>query len=67
MSGADFRFEQHMSVCVLYALTPEAEQWVADHLPADALMWGRNGTVIEPRYAGAILEGLVADGLSLHG
>jgi hypothetical protein len=62
---ADFRFESHLSVCVLYALTPEAEQWVDDHLPADAMMWGKNGTVIEPRYISVILEGLVADGLTV--
>jgi hypothetical protein len=64
--SADFRFENHFSVCVLYALTRAAEQWVADHLPDDALMWGHNGTVIEPRYAGAILQGLVADGFMVH-
>ena len=37
-----------------------------EHLPDDdVLTMGSGGYVIEPRYAGAILEGLQADGLTV--
>ncbi len=60
----DFLFVNHGSVTILTPLTKAAKVWVAEHLPDDALTFGR-GTVIEPRYAGPILEGLVDDGLTV--
>lgn len=61
--GADFLLDNHGSVCILNAITPDAAQWVDDHLPDDALCWGPVGTVIEPRYVGDIVQGVINDGL----
>jgi hypothetical protein len=60
----DFYFANHGSITVLTPLTEAAQVWVFEHLPDDARMLG-NGIVIEPRYAGPILEGLTEDGLTV--
>lgn len=59
----DFRLSNHGSICILFAVTAAAQQWVAEHLPEDAQTWGRNGTVVEPRYVGDIVDGIEADGM----
>lgn len=63
-ASCDFLISDHGSIVILTALTEEAEIWVEDHLPEDRLTWGRSGTVIEPRYVGAILDGIANDGLT---
>lgn len=60
----DFLFANHGSVTILTPLTEAAQDWVAEHLPDDALTLG-SGVVIEPRYVAPILEGLVDDGLTV--
>ena len=60
----DFIVVNHGSICILTAISEDARTWVDEHLPEDAQTWGPNGTVIEPRYLGPILEGIEADGLS---
>jgi len=64
MPATDFLVADHGSICILQALTDEAKAWVDEHLPEDALTWGPNGTVIEPRYLPPILDGIEGDGLS---
>jgi len=44
--------------------TPAAEQWATEHLPEDAQHFGR-GICVEHRYMGAILEGILSDGLKV--
>ena len=61
----DFYFANHGSITVLTALTEAAQEWVMEHLPDDVLTMGSGGYVIEPRYAGAILQGLQDDGLTV--
>lgn len=61
----DFLFCYHGSICTLSPMTPAAKQWRADHLPDDAMQWGADGVVIEPRYAADILQGIEADGLTV--
>lgn len=61
----DFSVSHHGSLCILTALTEAAESWVDEHLPANAQTWGRNGIVVEPRYIGPIIEGIVDDGLEV--
>ena len=56
------RVENHGSVCIFYALDPEAEAWVDGHISNEAQLWGRDGTVVEPRYVGALVEGFINDG-----
>jgi len=60
----DFRINDCDSFLVLVAQTPAADDWVAEHLPDDALQWG-GGTVIEYRYFPDIADGIVADGLTI--
>lgn len=62
----DFTYCNHGSIIILTAVSAEAAQWVEDHLPEDALTWGPNGTVIEPRYFDDIANGIINDGLSIE-
>jgi hypothetical protein len=62
----DFIVSNHGSIFILQALTEEARQWVADHLPDDALTWGQGGTVVEHRYIADIVDGIRGDGLSVE-
>ena len=61
--SSDFLLANHGSLYDLNALTAGASQWVDDHLPVDALRWGPVGIIIEPRYVGDIMQGIVDDGL----
>lgn len=61
----DFDVVDHGSITLLFAITPAAAQWVEEHLPEDRQTWARNGTVIEPRYLGDILQGIQNDGLAI--
>jgi hypothetical protein len=65
MSAPDFLVANHGSILILHALTATAREWVDENLPSDAMTWGRNGIVVEPRYIGDIVEGIRADGLEV--
>lgn len=62
---ADFFLQDNGSIVILLPLTTEAKAWVADHIPDDALRFGK-GIVIEPRYVDDICNGIVDDGLIIH-
>jgi hypothetical protein len=65
--STDFRLSNlHGSVVILHVESGAAERWVDEHIAADAMMWGRNGIVIEPRYLANILDGIVDDGLTVR-
>ena len=66
MSAADFRFENHFSVVRLTPLADADRAWLAEHVQYDDGQMFGHGVVIEPRYAQPILEGLVADGLTVR-
>ena len=59
----DFTVADHGSVVILHALSDAAQQWVEQHISDDALTWGTNGTVIEPRYVSDIVTAMIHDGL----
>jgi hypothetical protein len=61
----DFSVTNHGSILILHALTDAAREWVDEHIGDDAMTWGRNGTVVEPRYIGDIVEGIRAAGLEV--
>jgi hypothetical protein len=61
---SDFYLSDHGSVVLLSPRTDEAVAWVAEHIPDDAQRWA-GGVAIEPRYVPAIVDGLIADGLTL--
>lgn len=68
MTPTDFNFSHHGSICVLSANTAQARSWMEFHLPVndpETQFVGDDGIVIEPRYAMPILQGIVADGLTV--
>ena len=66
MSAPDFRFENHGSIVIMHALTAAAQEWVESNVQYESWqMWGRKGVALEPRCVGALIEGIVEDGLSL--
>jgi len=62
----DFTVLDSGSIFILTAKTPEAIAWVAEHIPADASRWGRNGIVVEHRYIDDIVAGFEEDGLTVR-
>lgn len=62
----DFQFFDHGSIVVLKAVTPSAQDWVDEHIATDDdTQYFGGGIVIEPRYAGDILDGIAADDLAV--
>jgi hypothetical protein len=64
--SADFRFENYFSVVRLTPLTQAARDWLEEHVSYEDWQTFGRGVVIEPRYARQIMEGLVADGLTVR-
>src|SRR5262245_38186271 len=64
MSHIDFEISGGGAVYLLHPLTPEAHDWAAEHLPADALRLG-DPVAVEWRYVGDVVCGAVADGLRI--
>lgn len=60
----DFHFFDHGSIVILKPVSALAQDWVDEHIGDDAQFFG-GGVVIEPRYAGDILDGVVADDLTI--
>lgn len=63
---ADFTLADHGSVVILTAVSKAAKAWASEHLPSDAQTWARHGSVIEPRYVDAIVDGIINDGLEVQ-
>lgn len=59
----DFRLDDHGSIAVLTPLTDGAREWVDENIQVEQT-WG-GGIVIEHRYVGPILEGIVDAGFTL--
>jgi hypothetical protein len=62
---ADFCVSFDGSIGLLAAQTPAGKTWASEHLPADAPTLGKN-VAIEARYLGAVLQGIVASGLTFR-
>lgn len=60
----DFTVENHGSLFLLRQNTDEAEQWVEEHIPEDAMTMG-NAVVVEHRYIADIVVGIQNDGLTV--
>ena len=65
MTTPDFHFQNHFNVVRLTPLTPTARDWLEAHIECEDWQVLGLGVVIEPRYANAMLEGLVADGFTV--
>jgi hypothetical protein len=61
----DFNLDDLGSICLLHAVSKAAVEWVEEHIPSDAMTSPCGGTVIEHRYVAPIVEGILADGLSI--
>ena len=60
----DARFSDHGSIILMTPLSQAAKDWIKEHLPQEVIWFG-DAIAIEPRYAGDIFDGLIADGLTL--
>ena len=60
---ADVLIEDHGSIALFTPMTPDAHQWVEDHVQVEP--WQRFGPSIacEPRYLSDLIEGMQEDGL----
>jgi hypothetical protein len=61
---ADFIVTNHGTIVLFSPLTATAREWWSDNV-ADGMHFGASN-VVEPRYAGDILDGIMNDGLTVH-
>ena len=61
----DFAVSDEGSIVVLSPLNDLAEEWINEHIPEDAPVWGA-GIAIERNYFPAIEQGIYNDGLALE-
>jgi hypothetical protein len=62
ISQVDFSVENHFSLFLLRPLSDAARDWISEHIPDDAQVFGE-AVVVEHRYIGEIVNGARADGL----
>lgn len=60
----DISIENHGSIVLVRALTPEAKQWLADSVQEEATWWA-GALVVEPRYLGNLVDGMIDSGLKV--
>jgi hypothetical protein len=65
VNDADFLLQNEGTIAVLFPLTTVGAAWIDEHLPADAIVW-TGGVVIEHRFVGPIVLGIVDDGLEVR-
>ena len=61
----DFSVGGGGTIYTLLPLTQAAKDWVAEHLPDDCPALGSN-LCIEHRFIGDIVQGIIADGLTVE-
>ena len=60
----DFRVFDHGSIIALRPISELARAWVESYIDPDA-MWHGSAVCIERRYFEPIMDGIIADGLTL--
>ena len=60
----DIMIARHASVVLVHPLSPAGVTWIVDHVYHETQRWC-NAIVVEPRAVDALVEGMVADGLSV--
>ena len=63
---SDINIVNHGSILIFVPTSDAGREWVADHIASDAMRWA-GGVVVEPRYAAAIVDGAMNDGLMVEG
>jgi hypothetical protein len=61
-TALDFSVADHGSIVLLLPCTPAAEAWVEEHIPDDAMTFGK-AYAVERRYFGDIYHAIKAEGL----
>lgn len=56
-----FDIENHGTIVLIRPLTPDVREWLQAHTDEEA-QWFGGSLVVEPRYLGDLVEGLVAEG-----
>jgi hypothetical protein len=62
----DFTLTDHGSITLLTPLSDAGQEWAAEHLPVEPWQMLGAAIAIEPRYVGAIVDGLLSDGLTVE-
>ncbi len=63
--SADFTLEDHGSIALLRPNTTIAASWLEDNIYAEPWQWFGQALSMEPRLAPAIVEGIMAEGLTV--
>ena len=61
----DILLTDHGSICLLRAFTKQGAGWLDENIGDDTQLWG-DSIVVEPRYVEPILNGAMADGLTVN-
>jgi hypothetical protein len=64
-NGCDFTLNNQGTIFLLTPITESASDWISESLPSDAMTFGR-ATVIEHRFIGDIIDGILGDGLTVE-
>jgi hypothetical protein len=59
----DIQIEDHGSIILFRPLTVEATTWLQENTDGQ---WFGGALAVEPRYAGALEDGALSDGLTVH-
>ena len=60
---ADVLFQNHGSMILLGAFTPQATLWIDRNVGYESYQWIGGWLACEPRYAAPILKAMLSDGL----
>ena len=60
----DIQVENHFSLFLIRPLSDRARAWIQRFVQPDALYFG-SALVVEPRFVGDLIEGMVTSGLTL--
>jgi hypothetical protein len=62
----DVRIENHGSIFMFQLLSEEAREWVAEFVASEDWQWFGDGLCVEPRMARDLVDGMIADGLTVE-
>lgn len=62
---ADVQVQDEGSIIIFNLLTDSAQEWVDENVGGEYQFFGKNGLVVEPRYASGLAEGMEQDGLEV--
>ena len=62
----DVQLDNSGSIVGLTPITPAAREWIKEHCQTEPWQWMGETLNVEARYAGSIVEGMQADGLTVE-